>query len=85
MINEPDRLPPADPWSIQLTYRHDQRWWFDADQEPEAWEVSADIYDDSGTHLECHVGDISIAAVDIYDARDSFGWLDSEDADLGVC
>ena len=84
MINEPDRIPPADPWSIQLTYRHDQRWWFDADQEPEAWEVSADIYDDSGTHLEYHIGDINITALDIYDAADPFGLLDGEDADLGL-
>jgi hypothetical protein len=84
MINEPDRIPPADPWSIQLTYRHDQRWWFDANQEPETWKISADIYDDSGTRFESHVGDISIVTVDIYDAHDPFGLLDGEGADLGL-
>jgi hypothetical protein len=84
MINEPDRIPPADPWRIRLAYRLDQRWWFDADQEPETWQISADIHDDSGTHLESHVGDISIVTVDIYDASDPFGLLDGEDADLGL-
>jgi hypothetical protein len=84
MISEPDRVPPADPWRIRLTYRHDQRWWFGAEQEPETWVISADISDDSGTRLKSHVGDLSIVAVDIYDAHDPFGLLDGEDADLGL-
>ena len=84
MADPSDRTPPGDPWSIQLTYRHDQRWWYDANDEPEAWHVSADVYDDSGTHVDAHVGDMHIVAVDIYDTEDPFGLLDGEDADLGL-
>ncbi|MPY81173.1 MAG: hypothetical protein GEV04_22665 [Actinophytocola sp.] len=84
MISQATRTPPLDPWDIQLTYQHDQRWWFDANQEPDSWHISADIYDDSGTHLESHVGDITIVLVDLDDTDDPFGLLDGEDADLGL-
>jgi GNAT superfamily N-acetyltransferase len=84
MTDDPGRVPPANPWSITLTYRHDHRWWFDADDAPETWHVSADIHDDSGTHVEAHVGDINIVLVDVYDTRDLFGLLDGEEADLGL-
>src|SRR5712691_6701607 len=84
MIGEPGRVPPASPWNITLTYRHDQRWWLGADDAPETWHVSASIYDDSGTHVEAHVGDINIVLVDVYDTRDPFSVLDGEDADLGL-
>ena len=78
------RTPPDDPWNITLTYRHDQRWWFDSNEEPESWHVSADVLDDSGTHVESHVGDMNIVVVDFYPTRDPFGLLDGEDADLGA-
>jgi len=84
VINTSDRRPPADPWSIDLTYRHDQRWWFDANDEPEIWEISADVHDDSGTHVESHVADMRIVLIDVLDTRDPFGVLDGEDADLGL-
>jgi GNAT superfamily N-acetyltransferase len=84
MIGQARRTPPCDPWSVQLTYQHDQRWWFDANQEPASWHVSADVYDDSGTHIDSHVGDITIVLVDIDDTDDPFGLLDGEDADLGL-
>lgn len=84
MIGEPGHVPPASPWSITLTYRHDHRWWFGADDAPETWHVSASIYDDSGTHVESHVGDINVVLVDVYDTRDPFSLLDGEDADLGL-
>jgi hypothetical protein len=79
-----DRAPPADPWSIQLTYRHRQPWWFDANSEPERWQVSADVHDDSDTHALSHVGDIDIVLVDIGATADPFTVLDGEDADLGL-
>ena len=78
------RTPPGDPWNITLTYQHGHRWWFDADTAPETWHVSADIHDDSGTHVEAHVGDMTIVIVDIYDTHDPFGLLDGEEADLGL-
>jgi hypothetical protein len=78
------RPRPASPWSITLTYRHDHRWWFGADGAPSSWHVSAGTYDDSGTHLESHVGDINMVLIDVYDTRDPFSLLDGEDADLGL-
>lgn len=80
MIGQPGHVPPASPWSITLTYRHQHYWWFGADDAPETWHISADIDDDSGTH----VGDINIVLIDVYDTRDPFGLLDGEDADLGL-
>ena len=84
MTDTPGRVPPADPHDITLTYQHRHLWWFDADTAPETWHVSADIYDDSGTHVVAHVGDTHIVAVDVYDTRDPFGLLDGEEADLGL-
>ena len=84
MTGEPGHVPPASPWSITLTYRHEHLWWFGADDAPESWHVSADIHDDSGTHVESHVGDINIVLIDVDDTRDPFGLLDGEDADLGL-
>lgn len=84
MIDQPGRTPPDDPWTITLTYQHDERWWFDANDEPESWHVSADVFDDSGTHVDSHVGDMNIVLVDIYDTHDPFGLLDGEEAALGL-
>jgi hypothetical protein len=83
MASNTDRTPPADPWRIDLTYRHRQRWWFSGDTEPEAWQVSADVFDDSGTHRIFHVGDMEIVVIDPDQTTDPFGMLDGEDADLG--
>ena len=84
MIGEPGHVPPASPWSITLTYRHEHLWWSGADDAPESWHVSADIFDDSGTHAGSHAGDINIVLIDVDDTRDPFGLLDGEDADLGL-
>lgn len=84
MTHVPSRIPPADPWSITLTYRHEHRWWFNADDAPETWYVSADIHDDSGTPVESHVADMNIVIVDVFDTRDPFSLLDGQDADLGA-
>ena len=67
-----------------MTYRHDHLWWFDADDAPETWQIAADVLDDSGTHVEDHVGDITIVIVDVHHTRDLFSLLDGEDADLGL-
>ncbi len=84
MTDDPGRAVPADPWSIQLTYRHRQPWWFDANSEPERWQVSADVHDDGDTEVVSHVADIDIVLVDIGPTADPFGVLDGEDADLGL-
>jgi GNAT superfamily N-acetyltransferase len=81
--NENGRTPPADPWSITLTYQHQHYWWFSADDAPETWHVSADIDDGSGPHSGSHVGDLDITLVDAYETRDPFGLLDGQDAELG--
>ena len=77
-------VPPADPFGITLTYRHAHRWWFDADDAPESWSVSADVFDDSGTQVLTHVADMHIVIVDLFDTRDPFSLLDDESADLGT-
>ena len=84
MNEQHERTPPDDPWNITLTYRHEQLWSSGANEEPESWHVSADVFDDSGTHVKSHVGDMIIVIVDIYQTRDPFGLLDGEDADLGA-
>jgi len=84
MIGDPGHVPPASPWSITLTYRHEHLWWSGPDDAPSSWQVSADIYDDSGTHVQSHAGDINIVLIDVDDTRDPFGLLDGEDADLGL-
>lgn len=84
MSTSPGRVPPADPHDITLAYRHQHPWRFDADTAPEAWHASADIYDGSGIHVEAHVGDFHLVAVNIDEIRDPFGLLDGEDADLGL-
>ncbi len=84
MTDEPGRVLSADPWSIQLSYRHRQPWWFDANSEPERWHVSADVGDGSGTEVAFHVGDIDIVLVDVSATADPFSLLDGEDTDLGV-
>jgi len=84
-VNEQhERTPPDDPWNITLTYRHEQLWSSGANEEPESWHVSADVFDDSGTRVKSHVGDMIIVVVDVYQTRDPFGLLDGEDADLGA-
>ena len=84
MNEQHGRTPPDDPWNITLTCRHDQLWWSGANEEPESWHVSADVFDDSGTQVKSHVGDMIIVVVDVYQTRDPFGLLDGEDADLGA-
>ncbi len=84
MNEQHGRTPPDDPWNITLTCRHEQLWWSGVNEEPESWHVSADVFDDSGTQVKSHVGDMIIVVVDVYQTRDPFGLLDGEDADLGA-
>lgn len=84
MNEQHGRTPPDDPWNITLTCRHEQLWWSGANEEPESWHVSADVFDDSGTQVKSHVGDMIIVVVDVYQTRDPFSLLDGEDADLGA-
>jgi len=78
-----DRKPPADPWSIYLSYSHRRPWWFDADDDVQTWYISADVHDERGAAVS-HVGDITIVLVDLDDTEDPAGLLDGEDADLGL-
>lgn len=59
---------PANPLSIQLTVTHERLWWQveRADEQPERWEVSANIWGMENTeHKARHVGDISLALADL--------------------
>lgn len=75
--------PPADPWLIELTYSHQQRWWATSNDEPEVWAVSADVADPDHTHRSAHVGDIEIVLLDLDRTHNPFDVLDGEDAMLG--
>jgi hypothetical protein len=76
------RTPPADPWSISLTYHHEHLWWYGPDDAPEKWHVSADICDDGG-QPETHIGDMCIVIVHMNETSDPFSLLDGESGDLG--
>jgi hypothetical protein len=89
-ILDHQRRPPADPWLIELTYQHEQRWWFTSNDGPESWTVSADVAadttgvgDSASTDPAGHVGDLELVRIDLDRTRDPFGLLDGEDADLG--
>lgn len=59
---------PANPLSIQLTVAHERLWWQteQTDEQPERWEVSADIWGMEEADYEArHVGDISLALADL--------------------
>lgn len=75
--------PPADPWLIELTYSHQQRWWATSNDEPEVWEISADVADPDHTHRSAHVGDIEIVLLDLDRTHNPFDVLDGEDTMLG--
>jgi hypothetical protein len=77
------RVPPADPWDIELTYTHNYPLWAEPKDLVERWHVSADVVDDGGKQLD-HVGDIEIITIDYLDTRDPFGLLDGDDVDLGA-
>lgn len=59
---------PADPLSIELTVTHRRLWWHidEGDEQPEQWEMSADIWRPDRCPAEFrHVGDISVALADL--------------------
>ncbi|TNC22246.1 hypothetical protein [Amycolatopsis alkalitolerans] len=59
---------PANPLAIQLTAVHERLWWQleRADEQPERWDVSANIWGLEDTDREArHVGDISLALADL--------------------
>jgi hypothetical protein len=56
--------------SIELTVKHRQLWWqtTEDEEQPEHWEVSADIWDlDVCSPESRHVGDFSLAVADLND------------------
>jgi hypothetical protein len=77
-----ERVPPADPWHIRLTYAHDHPWWYTADDALVTWHVSADIDKDSGLGADAHVGDLNITLIGD-ETRDPVALLDGWDAELG--
>ncbi|WP_435581601.1 GNAT family N-acetyltransferase [Amycolatopsis thermoflava] len=63
---------PANPLSIELTLTHRRFWWQidDEDEQPEQWDVSADISElDICPHGFEHVGDIKLAIADLTSER----------------
>ncbi|MFF5987591.1 hypothetical protein [Prauserella flavalba] len=64
---------PANPLSIELTLRHRRLWWHteEQDEDPERWDVSADVWrlDVCPDDLR-HVGDMAFAAADLFRDRD---------------
>lgn len=67
-----NRELPANPLSIQLTVAHERLWWQieQTNEQPERWEVSANIWGMEETDYEArHVGDISLALADLATER----------------
>lgn len=68
-----DRQLPANPLSIQLTVTHERLWWQtqQSDEQPERWEVAANIWGMQESDYEArHVGDVSLALADLAMERD---------------
>lgn len=84
MITDQQRTPPADPYSIELTYTHRHHWASRTEDGPEIWHVRAGVHPDGADEPVSPVADIEIALIDPYDTRDAFGVLDSYDGDLGL-
>ncbi|RBM22470.1 hypothetical protein DI005_06525 [Prauserella sp. PE36] len=64
---------PANPLSVELTLRHRRLWWHteDQDEDPECWDVSADVWRlDVCPDDQRHVGDIAFMAADLFRDRD---------------
>lgn len=63
---------PANPLAIQLSVVHERLWWQTGrtDEQPERWEVSADVWGLEDADEEArHVGDISLALADLTTKR----------------
>lgn len=84
MITDQPRTPPADPYSIELSYTHRHHWASSADDDPEIWHVGAGVHPDGADEPISHVADIDIVLIDPYDTRNAFDILDSYDGDLGL-
>lgn len=59
---------PANPLSIELSFRHRRLWWQidDEDHMPERWDVSADVWElGACSDVPRHVGDISLVIADL--------------------
>jgi len=78
------RIPPTDPYSIELSYAHRHHWASTSDDGPEIWHISADVHPDGAEEPISHVADIEIVLINPYDTRDAFGVLDGYDGDLGL-
>jgi hypothetical protein len=77
-----ERVPPADPWEITLSYAHERPWWYTADDALMMWHVSADIGEDSGPGAGSHAGDMNITLIG-EETSDPVSLLDGWDAELG--
>lgn len=60
LVQDCDRMPPADPLFIALSYRHRRLWWFTADEEVQNWHVSADVDGEHDNEVAITVGDIAL-------------------------
>ncbi len=76
----PDRSLPADLFAVELTVRHRRAWSVEPGEEPETWHISADAYDDDGSQVVSHVGDLRFIAVDLYEAGNAYRLLSDEGA-----
>lgn len=69
---------PANPLSIELTVSHRRFWWQidDEDEQPEQWQVSADVSESDFCPDELrHVGDISLVIADLSWERNILDYL----------
>lgn len=85
MTGRPTQALPGDPQTIELRYTHRHGLFDTSLDEPEFWNVTADIYgDDDEPAPGGHVGNLELVRVDPYRLADAALVLDSHDADLGL-
>lgn len=74
----PARPLPADLFAVELSLSHRRAWSAEPDEELETWHVSADAYDEDGSRVVSHVGDMRFVIVDLYEAGNPYGLLVGE-------
>jgi hypothetical protein len=73
---------PADLFAVELSLSHRRAWSAEPDEELETWHVSADAYDEDGSGVVSHVGNMRFVIVDLYEAGNPYGLLVGESPQL---
>ena len=80
----PTRPLPADLYAVELTVTQRRAWSAGSDEELHTFDVSADAYDEYGTEVVSHVGDMRFVAFDLFETENPYGLLDGENEDMST-